>query len=1219
MKRSVAVLASVVAVVLAVPTRAREGAASPDRAAVEARLLSHLDAPLLFVKRHSYTGIHIYDTFYKWPPGGGGIYVLENPRAPRAEWKIRAVIDPGTPETLGVGVYTHPDISADARTLLFCFKGSPDGSTSIYEIGLDGRGLRRLTDPVPTCADYRGSLTGQHDVAPAYLPDGRIVFLSTRPSGLVPCNNTGVAILHVMEADGSGVHPISVNNVNEFDPCPLPDGRILFGRWEYIDKNALTIQSLWTVLPDGTQETALYANNTVIPEAILDARPVPDSQLIVGTLAKHNAPPRGTIAFIDPAISKNGASALSNLEDAENPTRDTGESCEPWALSEDVVIFSGRPAGSARNAIEMVDRAGNRITVLSDADMCLHSPLPVKPRPVALNVAALADRAKRTGRFLVQDLYQGLGGVGKGEVKWLRVIEETSRVSATPRSPNPYNQTFLVSAALAFSAKNFLGIVPVEDDGSAYFEAPAGRAIYLQALDAEGRLVQSMRSFVQAAPGTTRACIGCHEHKFSSPPPGKGLRKALRRPPSKPIPESWGTGFLDYPSMVQPILDRRCVECHGGAKGIAAGLDLTGGWTEHFNISYENLANRRESQLRADLIAGIDCMNGTAHGSCSVLPPRAHGSGAAPLARLLLEGHGGRIPGLTRTERDLLLAWIDTNGLYYGSWEYTKDGYSLAAYGAARQALVAEMEAAGCARCHGEGGKIGRFESDWFNLRDPELSRILRAPLAKGERGLGLGLCRERPASRRQRIRLLVNGYAHAVIPIEGFPRDPFPVWSEAGDPVPVFASAADPRYVSMLGVIGNAREASLAAPRIDMPGAEPVGGACRQFIPPPLPTPPPAVAAEADEDGIVRLSWERSARTIGLEAEVHRAAGDGVLPGEVTLLVRTNLFAYVDRSAPAGRARYAVVFISGEDRGEPVIVALDVPAPKPPAAVRGLTAKSTPVSIRLQWEAPAAGLRYHVERARAGDADSVRITAEPIGSTTFVDVTVEDRVRYEYAVRAVSARGISGDPSARAGASATAIREPVLTLALDGEPAGMLHDGSKAPGQVRGPARSAGGVLDLRQGGHLAFPHREEYDLSRPIAVECRVRFEAASPAAVIASCGEWQRSGWFLQRLGERWRWSVGGIDCDGGTTPLGTWIHLLGTFDGRTARLWQNGEQVAEATGAAGRELFRGDFLVGQYSAAPGPSFQMLGEIAGLRIFNRVVDPKETASAGRGEASK
>jgi hypothetical protein len=627
----------------------------------DAAMRSLLDAPLLFTKRHSYSGIHIYDTYYKWPPGGGGICVLENPAAPRDQWRIRPVIDPDTPETLGFGVYDDPELSWDATRILFTFKGEPEGSTSIYEIGVDGRGLRRVSDPECALDCYKGSHGGQHDVYPAYLPDDRVVFLSTRPSGLVPCANSGVAILHVMNPDGTDMHPISVNNVNEFDPAVLPDGRILFGRWEYVDKNALTIQSLWSMNPDGTQETAVYANNMVFPESVLDARPVPDTHLIVGTFAKHNSTPRGSIALVDPRLGKNDPKAIENLEHPENPTCDTGESCEPWPVTSDVFLYSGRAQGDQRSSIRMIDRNGRQITLLSDPEICLHSPMLVKPRRRPNAIADVVDRSAPTGRFFLQDIYQGLTGVQRGEVKHLRVIEETSRVSPTTMGGSPYNQTFLVSAALAFGAKNYLGIVPVAEDGSAYFEVPSGRAVYLQALDAEGRLVQSMRTFVQASPGTTRSCIGCHEHKYSTSSSAADLANLVGRQPDRLQPESWGSGYVDFPSRVQPVLDKHCVRCHGGPEGIAAGMDLSGGWTEHFSISYENLANRRETQLIAYWIAGIDCMNGTAPWSAQIFAPRQHGSGAAPLADLLVEGHEGYMPDMTRTERDLLMAWIDSN------------------------------------------------------------------------------------------------------------------------------------------------------------------------------------------------------------------------------------------------------------------------------------------------------------------------------------------------------------------------------------------------------------------------------------------------------------------------------------------------------------------------------------------------------------------------------
>ena len=942
--RAVSLIRTVAAFAVLLTAFIALGDPPPPEAQAEKQFCSQLDGPLLFVKRHSYTGIHIYDTYYKWPPGGGGIYVLENPAAPRSDWRIRPVIDPTTPGTLGLGVYSHPELSWDATRLLFCFKGEPQGSTSIYEIGLDGRNLRRITDPRPTCVDYKGSNGGQHDIAPAYLPDGRIVFLSTRPSGLVPCANEGVSILHVMNADGSDMHPISVNNVNEFDPAVLPDGRILFGRWEYVDKNALTIQSLWTVNPDGTEETAMYANNMVLPEAVLDARPVPNSHLIIATFAKHNATPRGSIAFIDPRLGKNNPASAYNLEHPDNSTFDLGDSCEPWALSEDLVIFSGRPKGSPRNVIEMMDRQGHRLTMMADTNICLHSPMLVKARQRPIVLADATDRKQTTGQFFVQDIYKGLTGVKRGEIKRLRVIEETSRVSPTPGGGQPYNQTFLLSAALAFSVKNYLGVVPVDENGSAYFEAPSGRALYLQALDADGRLVQSMRSFVQAAPGTTRSCIGCHEHKSSTPSNERGFPPILHASLSALKPESWGSGYVDYPSMVQPILDRHCVSCHGGSDGIAAGLDLSGGWTEHFNISYVNLVNRCETQLVAYWIAGIDCMNGTAYWSVQQFAPRGHGSGAAPLANLIMSGHKGQIPKLTRQERDLLFAWIDSNGLYHGSWDYTTNGCQIREWDKFKTGLVGHMKQAGCMGCHSEG----RFEEDWINLEKPQFSRILRAPLAKGKEGFGLEMCRDQKASPERRVRMLITGYAHAIQPIAAFaPKHRF-VAPTNGTPVAPFASIADPHYQAMLQSIRDASQRALASPRQDMPGADILPGAPRQFMAPPIPVPVPPLAAVVGGEGGVQLSWERSAATIGLETEIHRGDTQNFKPGPATLLTRTTLFRYLDRQPATGQHFYAIVLNSGDQRSAPAYAAVNVPPRSaPPANLKAAAAKSHQASAR--------------------------------------------------------------------------------------------------------------------------------------------------------------------------------------------------------------------------------------------------------------------------------
>ncbi|MGL6196692.1 MAG: LamG-like jellyroll fold domain-containing protein [Thermoguttaceae bacterium] len=1258
---------------------------------------SLLQTPILFAKRYNYQGLHIYDTFYQWRPGGG-IYVLENPADPPEKHRIRAVIDANTKETLGEGIYFDPSLSYDAKKILFCFKGTPNGNSVIYEIGVDGTGLRQITNLDNNGNPYKGSGGGHHDVKPCYLPDDRIVFCSTRYSGLVPCANNGVTILHVMNNDGSEIHTISVNNVTEFDPTVMPDGRILFGRWEYIDKNALTIQSLWTVLPDGTNETALYANNMVFPEATLQAKPVPGSDyLIVSTFAPHNAPPRGTIAMIDTRKGKNDESAIINFETPDHPTFDRGDSCDPWALDENVVLYSGipkegtvgevfgvtgtgrdvpftaprigndTPAGgrgnSALNALQLINRNGEKLLVLSDPQFDLHNPIPLVSRPRPRVIADTTDRSKITGNFFVHDVYEGMPDVPKGSLKWLRVVEETSRVSESPGG-SWMNQTFSISAALAWSPKIYHGIIPVEEDGSVFFEAPAGRSLNFQLLDEDYRLVRSMRTFIQAAPGTTRSCTGCHEYKYGTSP-AIAASKLLGKEPRQLHDEEWGSGYMDYASMIQPVLNERCVSCHGGEKGIEGGLDLTGGWTELFNISYENLTARREKQYTADLIQGICCMNGTAYWSCKIFDAYQHGSGNAPLADRLLDPDSPcrKLSGITEPERELLFTWMDSNGLYFGSWDYTQTGAFAREYNVAKNELITLMKNSKCAECHtDDNGNIRRFD-DWINLEKPELSRILRAPLTDSngngtsENGYGLALCRDRKANQRfSRLGLMFqSGYEHAVRNLDEFPTQVWQNWDDSlkGTPVVTFESTSDPTYQKMLEIIKDARVRQLVNPRVDMPFSDEIGkgvtaGRYRQIIPQPLPENTPELIAVTDSDGVVRLHWERSCRTIGLIFEIHRSSEPNFEPNTKTLVGRTERFEFTDKNAPAGTAFYALIPVTDpaetcgtcksgavldhsstlsfgrdaeetvvpelrriEDRcplsmveplkGKPSFTKVEVPKPAAPAAPENLKALSDHGSVWIKWDEKRPGQYQYVvtvsesgKTSGSGNQDSPVMTSEPIYANSYIFGTPKD-IEYTFEVYAIGRDGVKSDVVSVSAKPLPEQKEPVFEMEKEVD-----------KGKLNGEAAFSNGVLNISKGGHLVFPTNPDFGVTKRFSVECEVKFDKFSTMPIIVSNGSWNQSGWFIQKLGNGFRFHFGGVDCDGGVPETGKWFKLLGTYDGKTLKFYVDGKLVAEKPANVNLAQWGGNFYVGQYSAGVSGDYQTIGEIKNLRIYKRVLVP-------------
>ena len=669
---------------------------------------------LLFVKRATYDSNHYYDEFNEGIRRfGGGLYVVSIPGGDA----IGAVAE--IAPSLHDGLVDRYDLSFDGRRILFDYKPPLPGGFRIFEIGVDGAGLRQLTRPPDDedqrIAAYAGCSREElcknpcryghwtDDMHPCYLPDGRIAFTSTRSQHGVLCGGHSLTVtnLHRIDADGSGLVRLSQGALSEFCPSVMNDGRILYNRWEYVDKGAGAVQSLWAMLPDGGRSEEIYGNNIGTPPVFNQARHVPGcNHLVVCLGASHCPGNMGAILLVDLHKEKRSPEAMTALTPGCVPKGNWGLRqlrngrwlpdvygpwyCDPFplggpqsgSLAGKFFLVSCNPEGMwndpAGYGIYLLDVFGNRVPIYADPALSCWQARPLEPRP---SPPRLADAIKVAGgpgvkeaTLVVADVGRGLDGVPPGTVKYLRVMEQVPRpwsvyfgYRGNDASPG---QMTAISLYTHLSVKVIHGVVPVCEDGSASFTVPADRNIFLQALDADFMEVQRMRTFVNFQPGETRSCIGCHEHRTEAPP-GRSLL-ALAQPPARPQPQPGETGPrpIHYPTDVQPIFDRHCVACHN-AKKTEGGLDLSGDMTDLFCRSYENI-------IRKDLVGYIQEFVGPkaegadAMGYAPAVPPYTYGSHRSKLIGVLRKGHYE--VKLPREEFIRLATWVDANAPYYGSY-----------------------------------------------------------------------------------------------------------------------------------------------------------------------------------------------------------------------------------------------------------------------------------------------------------------------------------------------------------------------------------------------------------------------------------------------------------------------------------------------------------------------------------------------------------------------
>ncbi len=607
---------------------------------------------ILFSKRHPFLESHNYSEHLDGIlEPGGGVFALHIPRDEQNRFRpdlarLQPLFDGSE------GIVREPVLDYDAQTVFFAYRPDTpevEGWASywhMYAMETDGSGLRKLTD-----GPY-------HDFDAVCLPDGGVAFHTTRCAVRFLCWRPQAYVLYRMEADGSNLRRLSHANLSEWKPSVMQSGRILWTRSEYLDKGADFGHTLWSIHPDGTHPELIFGNNT--PNCYSQAHEVPGTQELVCTLMSHGDH-SGPIALIDRTKGPFAIEAITNITPDTRPQYQMSRSHQdtfrdPYPLSRDHFLVAHNPDNQHNWGLYVIDRYGNREWLYVDPEVSSYhpSPLRARPRPPVLPSSLDATLAEQgLGQFTVQDVYQGLGSaVARGRAKYLQVSEELpanlellpsgecrpdhppfTDFYATPvhlvHGPQPSFQTRTPNAPLdflrtnhhwpslvkaegpglyrvregggwpTFVAKAALGTVPIAEDGSANFLAPAGKVLYFQLLDAEYNELQRMRSVIQLQPGERRSCIGCHDNRHSSPPPAVGL--ALTQPPQQLEPPPWGTAAFDYQRVVQPVLNDHCVRCHDGREpgrsDLRGTLDagrvpasyralIEGGWVHYFDLTY---------------------------------------------------------------------------------------------------------------------------------------------------------------------------------------------------------------------------------------------------------------------------------------------------------------------------------------------------------------------------------------------------------------------------------------------------------------------------------------------------------------------------------------------------------------------------------------------------------------------------------------------------------
>lgn len=553
----------------------------------------------------------------------------------------------------------------DADRLLFSMPDEND-RWQVFEIAVDGTGLTPVTPSM-------GEGVDNYDAC--YLPNGDYLFTSTASCVSVPCvkGAAHVANLYRLNADRTSIRQLCFDQEHNWSPRVMHNGQILYQRWEYTDTPHSNTRLLMCMNPDGTNQREYYGSNSYWPTSFFYARPVPGhATRVVGIATGHHGVARmGELILLDPALGrfeadgvvqripghgkKVEAKVIDRLADWSWP-----RFLHPFPIDERYFLVAGQEDAASGIGLFLVDIFDNMLLLAESPGYALLEPIPLRKRETPPVVPDRIDPSRRDALVYLVDIYEGPGltGIPRGTVKELRLFSYTYSYHGVG---GLYG---VIGMDGPWDIRRIIGTVPIEPDGSALFRVPANTPIAIQPLDAEGKSLALMRSWMAAMPGETLSCIGCHENQSLSPP--NRLTQARFKPPAEIKPWHGPTRGFGFEREVQPVLDRNCISCHHGDH--SGSLDLRSGnriddyttrvsgnggdLAGHFSSSYANLFPYvRGPGIESDY---------------HLLTPMEFHADTTELVQLLRKGHHG--VRLDEESWDRLITWIDMNTPYHGAW-----------------------------------------------------------------------------------------------------------------------------------------------------------------------------------------------------------------------------------------------------------------------------------------------------------------------------------------------------------------------------------------------------------------------------------------------------------------------------------------------------------------------------------------------------------------------